>query len=396
MTYDDLVRQEWGRLVARILRITGDWALAEDCVQGALTRAWETWGRDGFPSNPGAWLAVTARNLALDHWRRREREHLKLAQVSLEPTREPDDLLSLMFLCCHPTLALESQVCLTLRSVAGLTTAEVARAFLVSEETMTRRLTRAKEKLARARIPFQVPDAALWPERLEAVLAVLYLLFNQGNDAGPEDWERATLVDQALRLGRLLVSLMPREPEARGLLALMQLTWGRRPARYSAEGRVVTLELQDRTLWNHSLLEQGMEQLTEALACGAPGVYTLQAAIAGCHARASRSEDTDYGQIAGLYARLEERMPSPVVRLNRAVAVGLSRGPEEGLRLVQALAAEAPLAGYYLLPAAEADFLRRLGRRSEAADAYRRAAALAPGATEKAFLEGRYREMRES
>jgi RNA polymerase sigma-70 factor (ECF subfamily) len=371
-------RDEWSRLTGRLVRITGDWSLAEDCVQEAFVEAWEVWARDGVPDRPGAWLSTVSRRRALDRWRRSRVEAAKLKLLDLD---EPavDDRLALFFTCCHPALPLEGQVALTLRTVGGLSTAEVARSFLVTEDTMTRRLTRAKTKMRNAAIPFAVPDEPDRTERLGGVLAVLYLLFNQGNDAGPHENERDTLAVEAIRLTRLLVDLCPRESEPVGALALMLLTRARRPARY-ADGRLITLDRQDRTLWDHELIREGLGRLDTALVRGRPGPYTLQAAIAGCHARAERAEDTDFARIAGLYARLENLAPSPVVRLNRAVAVGFSDGPGVGLELLEALADEPALTAYPYYHSARAELLDRAGRRAEAEEAWDRALALAPEA----------------
>ena len=383
-------KSDWGRLVARLIRITGDWSLAEDCVQDAIVKAWELWPRTGVPESPGAWLATAAKNRALDRWRRSRVEESKFRLLEAEAAPgvpEPDDRLALLFTCCHPALPLEGRVALTLRTVAGLSTGEVARAFLVSEDTMTRRLTRAKGKIEQTGLPFGVPEEPWRPERLQGVLGVLYLLFNQGNDAGPDDFDRAGLAEEAIRLTRLVVELLP-EPEPAGALALMLLTRSRRPARFDAGGPV-TLDLQNRTLWDRGLITEGQNLLDSALARGDPGPYTLQAAIAGCHSRAARAEDTDFGLIAGLYRRLETLNPTPVVRLNRAVAVGLSEGPRAGLALLDLLFDEPTLAGYYLFPAARADFLGKSGRWAESAAAWAEAARLAPSDHERRFLEAR-------
>lgn len=380
-----LERSERSRLVARLIRITGDWALAEDCVQDAFVRAWERWSRDGLPERPGAWLATAAKNAALDRWRRTRVEAEKLRLASLDAS-EADDRLALIFTCCHPALALEAQVALTLRTVAGLSTEEVSRAFLVSEDTMTRRLTRARTKIQEAGIPFRVPSGPEATERLEGVLGVLYLLFNRGNDAGPSDHDQKTLGTEAIRLARLLSDLVPRQAEVEGVLALMLLTAARRPARFDPQGGIVSLEFQDRRLWDRSLVDEGLAWLDQALVDAVPGVYTLQAAIAGCHARAVRASDTDFGRIAGLYARLDSLAPSPVVRLNHAVARGLAEGPGVGLAMADALVGDPTLARYHLLPAVRADFLGRLGRREEADQAYREAEALAPSEEDRRLL----------
>ena len=347
-------------------------------MQEAFVEAWQVWSRDGVPDRPGAWLSTVSRNRALDRWRRSQVEAAKLQLLDTDQPAE-DDRLALFFTCCHPALPLEGRVALTLRTVAGLSTADVARAFLVSEETMTRRLTRAKTKMRHAAIPFAIPNEPDRAERLGGVLAVLYLLFNQGNDAGPGEAERDTLAAEAIRLTRLLVGLCPREGEPAGALALMLLTRARRPARY-AGGRLITLDQQDRSLWDRDRIHEGLNTLDTALVRGRPGPYTLQAAIAGCHARAERAEDTDFARIAGLYARLEQLSPSPVVRLNRAVAVGFSDGPVVGLQLLEALAGEPALADYPYYHTARAELLDRAGRRAEAEAAWDKALTLAPEA----------------
>jgi len=373
------------------VRVTGDWSLAEDCVQEAFARAWQVWPREGVPDQPGAWLATVARNRALDRWRRVRVEAEKYRELG-EPAEEssPADELALFFTCCHPALPLEGRVALTLRMVAGLTTADVARAFLVSDDTMTRRLTRAKDKIRHARISFAVPDEPDRTERLGGVLAVLYLLFNQGNDAGSDEVERDTLAAEAIRLTRLLVELSPDESETKGALALMLLTRARRPARY-ADGELVTLDRQDRSLWDRALITEGLGILDDALSLARPGPYALQAAVAGCHARAARSEDTDFARIAGLYARLEALAPSPVVRLNRAVAAGMAEGPGVALALLDALTDEPSLRNYPYYHAARAEFLDRAGRRAEAEAAWDKAMELAPEADRRALVLRRSR-----
>ena len=398
---------EWGRVLATLIRVTGDWDLAEECVQDAFAAALSRWPRDGVPARPGGWLTTVARNRAMDRLRRSAVEAAKLRElvnepepVAAEPPSDdsgvPDDRLRLIFTCCHPALPLEARVALTLRTLAGLTTAEIARAFLVSEQTMSQRLVRAKNKIRNARIPYRVPPADLLPERTSAVLAVLYLLFNEGYAAtAGDDLIRASLSAEAIRLSRVLVELMPGEPEALGLLALMLLHDARRGARLDAAGDLVTLEEQDRDRWNGDAIAEGVALLEKALPVGHAGPYQVQAAIAACHCTAPTAADTDWPQIAALYAHLARLVPSPVVALNRAVAVAMAEGPERGLTLVDELAGSGALAGYHVLPAARADLLRRLDRRAEAATSYREALALATTASERRFLERRLAEVEE-
>jgi RNA polymerase sigma-70 factor (ECF subfamily) len=393
---------EWGRIVATLIRLTGDWDLAEECAQDAFATALERWPRDGVPHRPGAWLTTTARNRALDRIRRSATEASKLQEVARMSDRGddrvtlddfPDDRLRLMFTCCHPALTLDAQVALTLRTLAGLTTAEIAGAFLVSEHTMGQRLFRAKHKIRHAGIPFRVPPAHLLPERTSAVLAVLYLLFNEGYAAsGGADLIRQRLTAEAIRLGRLLTDLMPDEPEAWGLLALMLLHDARRSSRLDAHGDLIPLEDQDRTSWDRGQIDEGIAILERALRRQRPGVYQVQAAIAACHAEAPVAEATDWPQIALLYGELAHLAPGPIVELNRAVAVAMADGPAAGLELVDTLTRSGQLAGYYLLPATQADLLRRLGRAAEAAVAYREALDLAPAEPQRRYLERRLTE----
>ena len=391
-------RDEWGQVVATLIRLTGDWDLAEDCAQDAFTQAVGSWSRDGVPRRPGAWLTIAARNRALDRLRRDAVGAAKLTEVAAMtvPGEEPDDSdvpderLRLMFTCCHPALSLDAQVALTLRTLAGLTPAEIARALLVAEPALKKRLVRAKQKIRHAGIPYRVPPAHLLPERTPAVLAVLYLLFNEGYAAtAGADLLRRELSAEAIRLARVLHELMPDEPEATGLLALLLLQDARREARVDDSGDLALLEDQDRDRWDRAEIEEGVALLDAALRRGSPGPYQVQAAIAACHGRAARAADTDWPQIAALYGRLAELTRSPVVELNRAVAVGMAAGPAEGLRLLSTL----DLPGYHLLPATRAEFLRRLGRRGEAAEAYRAALRLVTTDTERRFLSRRLAEM---
>lgn len=396
-------RDEWGQVVATLIRVTGDWDLAEECAQEAFTLALRRWPRDGIPRRPGAWLTTSARNRAVDRLRREAVGAAKLREVAaLSPPQEPDlddsgvpdDRLRLMFTCCHPALALEAQVALTLRTLAGLTTAEIARAFLVGEPTMSKRLLRAKQKIRHAAIPYRVPPAHLLPERTPAVLAVLYLLFNEGYSAtAGADLLRQNLSTEAIRLTRVLTMLMPDEPEAVGLLALMLLHDARRATRLDAGGELVTLENQDRARWDAAEIAEGVALIESALRRRAPGRYQVQAAIAACHATAADAAETDWPQIAALYGQLVHLVPSPVVELNRAVAVGMADGPAAGLALVEDLRESGLLEGYHLLPATRADLLRRLGRTPEAADAYREALSMSLTDAERRYLERRLAEL---
>jgi RNA polymerase sigma-70 factor (ECF subfamily) len=400
-------REAWGQVVATLIRVTGDWDLAEECAQDAFALALERWPRDGIPGRPGAWLTTVARNRATDRLRREVVGRAKLRELAVtHPPAGPadddevavsgvrDDRLRLMFTCCHPALAFESQVVLTLRTLAGLTTAEIARAFLVPEATMSKRLVRAKEKIRQAGIPYRVPPAHLLPERTAAVLGVLYLLFNEGYSAtAGADLVRQNLCAEAIRLARTLARLMPDEPEAHGLLALMLLHDARRATRVDGAGELVTLEYQDRSRWDRDEIAEGVDLLEAALARGRPGPYQVQAAIAACHATAAKAEETDWPQIAALYGRLAGMVPSAAVELNRAVAVGMADGPAAGLALVEELAVAGRLDGYHLLPATRADLLRRLGRTGEAAEAYRAALALVSTDPERRYLTRRLAEV---
>jgi RNA polymerase sigma-70 factor, ECF subfamily len=390
---DAAYRDEWGQVVATLIGLTGDWDLAEDCAQDAFAAALDTWPRDGVPRSPGAWLTTTARNRATDRLRRDATGAAKLRQLAVlardpdEPPMEeiPDDRLRLIFTCCHPALPFPARVALTLRTLAGLTTAEIARAFLTAEPTMAKRLVRAKRKIKEAGIPYRVPPAEDLPQRLAAVLAVLYLIFNEGYDE--EDVRRA-LAAEAIRLARVLTRLLPQEPEPGGLLALMLLHEARRPTR-TDDGVLVTLEDQDRTQWDRALIAEGVATLDAALAMRRTGSYQVQAAIAACHATAPDAASTDWPQIATLYAELARLAPSPVVDLNRAVAVAMADGISVGLDLVDELAASGRLDGYHLLPATRADLLRRDGRLDEARAAYEDAMELAPTEAERRYLSSR-------
>uniref|UniRef100_Q01VR5 Putative RNA polymerase, sigma-24 subunit, ECF subfamily n=1 Tax=Solibacter usitatus (strain Ellin6076) TaxID=234267 RepID=Q01VR5_SOLUE len=403
---EEVYRNDWGRIVATLIGLVGDFDLAEEAAQEAFTAAVDQWSLDGVPEYPRAWIVQTARYKAIDRMRRRSRweESLEardgatLTHAIQAPEafagEIPDDRLRLIFTCCHPALALESQVALALRTLCGLETDEIARAFLVPQTTMAQRLVRAKRKIRDAGIPYAVPETREMPDRIDAVLTVIYLVFNEGYAAtrgGP--LVRTDLSSEAIRLGRLVRSLMkPRPPaEATALLALMLLQDARRDARLDAAGDVVVLEEQDRGRWNQAQIAEALPLVTEALR-GGGGAFAVQAAIAAVHCRAARPEDTDWPQIVRLYNVLEEMQPSPVVSLNRAVAVAMAEGPESALAIIDTL--EKELDGYHLLHAARADLLRRAGRYSEAAGSYARALALVTNDSERRYLERRAGEVK--
>jgi RNA polymerase sigma-70 factor, ECF subfamily len=400
-------RLESARLVGGLLRVVRDVALAEDLAQEALLTALERWPGTGVPDNPGAWLMTTAKNRAIDQARRRQmlhRKHEELEQdarpggwpvsADVESAMDEDvgdDLLRLILVACHPILSTEARAALTLRLLGGLTTREIARAFLVSEPTIAQRIVRAKRTLAEARVPFEVPRGEALAERLPSVLEVIYLLFNEGYTATRgDDWMRAGLCEEALRLGRVLAELVPEQAEAHGLVALMELHASRARARVTTSGEPILLLDQDRSRWDQLLLRRGLAALRRAEALARPlGPYTLQAAISACHARARRSEETDWPRIVALYDALVELTRSPVVELNRAVAVAMAFGPAAGLELVEALAEEPVLRDYHLLPAVRGDLLAKLGRAEEAALELERAASMTENTRERALLQAR-------
>lgn len=393
-------RRESGRVLAGLIRELGDFDAAEDVLQDTLSKAAEVWPREGVPENPGAWLTTVARNRARDLLRRSSRGIESGEEAPDVAAPEPSesevqqtDHLRLIFTCCHPALAPAAQVALTLRTLGGLTTPEIARAFLESETTTAQRLVRAKKKIREAKIPYAVPSPARWPERLEGVLHTLYLVFNEGYSATRGDsLIRRELCDEAIRLTRELVAALPAEPEVLGLLALMQLHHARRDSRETAEGDFVPLEEQDRSLWHAAEIAEGVAALDRALLAKRRGPYQLQAAVAALHCTAKTPEETDWLQIEFLYRALLDLEPGPTVALNYAVAVAMSKGIDRGLRCLVGLDAE--LADYHLLPAARADLLRRAGRSAEAALAYEKALELVKNGQERRYLERRLREVR--
>jgi len=400
---DAVWRIESARLIAGLARIVRDVGIAEELAQDALVTALEKWPATGIPDNPGAWLMATAKHRAIDHFRRNkllERKHeelgreLKSQQDSAmanfdipEPDHIEDDLLRLVFVSCHPVLSTDARVALTLRLLGGLTTTEIARAYLAPEPTIAQRIVRAKRTLTEARVPFEVPSGPDRASRLSSVLEVIYLIFNEGYSAtAGEDWMRPALCDDALRLGRILAGLVPNEPEVHGLVALMEIQASRIRARVSPNGEPILLLDQDRTRWDHVLIRHGLAELDRAEALGSLGPYALQAAIAACHARARAADQTDWPRIAALYDALAQLNPSPVVELNRAVAVSMAFGPAAGLEIIDAIAKEPTLKSYHLLPTVRGDLLDKLARYTEATAEFTRAAALTQNARERTLL----------
>jgi RNA polymerase sigma factor (sigma-70 family) len=409
---DAVWRIESPRLIAGLARMVGDVGLAEDLAQDALLAALEQWPESGVPRNPGAWLMATAKHRAIDLWRRNKRLDRKHEQLGYELEAEQDatvpnleaaideraddvgdDLLRLVFTACHPVLAIEARVALTLRLLGGLTTEEIARAFLVSEPTVAQRIVRAKRTLADKRVPFEVPRGEERAERLSSVLGVIYLIFNEGYTAtAGGDWMRPALCEDALRLGRVLAELVPQEPEVHGLVALMEIQASRARARVGPSGEPIVLFEQNRALWDQLLIRRGLAALERARALGgAQGSYALQAAIAACHARARTPDETDWPRISELYELLQQLTPSPVIELNRAVAVGMAFGAAAGLAIADALAAERSLQSYHLLPSVRGDLLAKLGRAVEARAEFERAAELTRNARERELLLARAR-----
>jgi RNA polymerase sigma factor (sigma-70 family) len=411
-TIDAVWRMESSKVIAALARIVRDVGIAEDLAHDALVAALEQWPASGIPRNPAAWLTAAAKHRAIDYFRRQrllDRKHEEIGRALDERQKDPaaslhasldddvgDNLLRLIFVACHPVLATEARVALTLRLLGGLTTDEIARAFLVTEPTIAQRIVRAKRTLAAKQVPFEVPRGAERAGRLSSVLEVVYLIFNEGYSAtAGDEWLRPALCEDALRLGRVLAGLMPLEPEVHGLVALMEIQASRNRARVDAAGAIVRLLDQDRARWDPLLIRRGLVALDQAVALGgADGSYALQAAIAACHARAPTAAETDWRHITGLYDRLVKRVPSPVVELNRAVAVSMASGPQAGLDLVDALGSAPALAAYHLLPSVRGDLLEQLGRLEEASTEFDRAASLTRNARERDLLSDRSRACR--
>jgi RNA polymerase sigma-70 factor, ECF subfamily len=410
---ETIIRDDYGRLLAVLIRRLGDFDLAEESLQDALEQAVQQWSVEGLPSNPAGWLVTIARRRAIDRIRREQNRRTKYQQIATDPiangtsvgidpgeliedqTEEiPDERLRLIFTCCHPALNLHAQVALALRTLGGLTTREIARAFVVPEATMAQRITRAKRKITAAGIPYEVPEPDALPERLDAVLRVIYLVFNEGHTATEgDDLQRRQLAGEAIRLGRMLAELIPDDPEVLGLLALMLLIDSRADARISDSGEMVPLEEQDRSRWDHAKIREGISLMRQVLRLGSMGQYALQGAIAAIHAEARTAEETDWSQIVRMYGYLAQVAGSPVVELNRAIAVAMAGDLPAGLALIDELSSEDTLRDYHLLDAARADLLRRSGRFIEAEHAYQRARDRAQNETERAFLQRRIAEL---
>jgi RNA polymerase sigma-70 factor, ECF subfamily len=413
MDFEKLHREESGRILSTLIGLLGDFDLAEEMLQEAYAAALQKWPVEGTPSNPRAWLISTARHKAIDRLRRDRRFEEKREEIAREidtiappsqapesaPAFEsddmfPDDRLRLIFTCCHPALATDAQVALTLHTICGITTEEISRAFLVPLATMAQRLVRAKRKIRDANVPYRVPSPDDLPDRVDAVLLTVYLIFNEGYLASSGDaLVRRELCAEAIRLARVMCELLPHEPEGRALLALMLLHDSRSAARTTSDGELIVLEEQDRSLWRWDQIREGTALVESALRSGARREYALQASIAALHANAKAAKDTDWLQIAALYGALLEIHPSPIVEVNRAVAIAMARSPEDGLALLDDLEKREQLSDFHLLPAARADFLRRLGRNTEAAEAYRRALALATNDVERRFLRRRLAQL---
>ena len=406
-SFDKFYREEFGRILATVIRSIGDFELAEDAVQEAFAAAIEQWPRDGTPDNPRAWIVGVARNKAIDRIRRHSRfaersdevrrmiesEHEE-SVTSMSDSAVPDERLSLIFTCCHPSLAPEAQIALSLRTLCGLSTEEIARAFLVPSVTMAQRLVRAKRKIAAAKIPYETPPRDRLAERLEAVMSVIYLVFNEGYTAtAGSELIRRDLASEAIRLARILVELMPDEPEPRGLLAMMLLHDSRRDARVDENGEMVLLDDQDRSRWHRGQIEEGLRQSASAFNVPSPGPYAVQGAIAAEHSRASSPAQTDWARIAELYAILLRRRPNPVVELNRAVAIAMAQGPEAGLDLIAEIESRGELNDYYLMWSTKAELLRRMSRFIDAQGCYRRALELVGSEPERNFLKRRLSEV---